>query len=201
MNTKDLQTSLYPNIFWSSNYLAKKVDFFLSIFFSSANFILWNCPWKRKRRKREMRHVVDMTEFARCSSTPEKMSCKLVPPQLSPRSDCTWFVAHSSPTGMAVLGTDQGADHPRGLDPGMMPAATRSSTWMAFKTQRHPLVFLFCFVFQQIFRMVSTSLATKCFDVQWLHQTHPSREEAQPFVALSFGICFYLIFSLSAWGS
>lgn len=98
-----------------------------------------------------MRHVGDMTEFARCSSTPEKMSCKLVPPQLGPRSDCTWFVAHSSPTGTAVLGTDQGADHLRGLDPGMMPAVTRSSAWMAFKTQRHPLVwcffFCFCFVF------------------------------------------------------
>lgn len=35
MNTKGLQTSLYPNFFWSSNYLAKKVVFFSFNIFSA----------------------------------------------------------------------------------------------------------------------------------------------------------------------
>lgn len=45
-----------------------------------------------------------MTEFARHSSTPEKMCCKSVPPELSSRNGYTWFVTCSSPMGKTVCG-------------------------------------------------------------------------------------------------
>lgn len=104
INTKGLRTSLCPNFFLSSNYFAKKYILFQYFFSpaSSANFILWNWPCKKKVGK--WKCVDDMTEFARHSSTPEKMCCKSVPPELSPRNGCTWFVTCSSSMGKAVCG-------------------------------------------------------------------------------------------------